>query len=176
MPIILSALALFAVAALWIFRIRNAAELTHEILDAASDVKMAARRFRFRQKANTHSMDAVEDPHVAVGVIAVSILELDSFPTAEQRGALHRELAEQLGIPVMSTEELLILSRWLMKECGGAEQAVKRASRKLYALSKQRHFEALMRVVKTTAQIGNCGLSQKQKSALSDIERGLRIG
>ncbi|MEP4038947.1 hypothetical protein [Pseudophaeobacter sp.] len=175
MPFILGAVAILAAAFFWIQRARHAAEMSHELLDVANDIRLAARRFGFRRRNDLHPAETIEDPNIALAALGVSFLELDDYPTAEQKEALIRGLREQLRLPHEEAEELVILGRWIMGECGGAEQAVTRLTRRLYKLSAQTHFNALVAIIQGIAKFGNGALSQQQKTALEDVQRGLKI-
>ena len=175
MPFILGALALLGAAYFWILRARNTADMTHELLDVANDVRLAARRFGFRRRSNQHAVDTIEDPKVAVAALAVSFLELEDYPTAEQKTALISALRENLHVSHSDAEELVILGRWLMGECNGANPAISRLARKLKKLSGQDHFEPLMKSIQTLARFGSGGLSPAQKSALEDLSKAMKI-
>ena len=175
MPIILSLLAIAAAAFFWINRARNAAQATQDLMGVANDVRAAARRFGFQRQSAIHPVDAIEDPKVAIGALAAAFLELDSFPTSDQKTAMISSLREQLNVSHDDAEELAILGRWIMSECGGAEPAIARLSRKLFKLSGQDYFDPLMNVIKMIAKFGQHGLSAKQKTALEDLKHGLKI-
>lgn len=175
MPFLLGALALAGAAYFWILRARNAANVTNELLDVANDVRLAARRFGFRRRSNQHVADTIEDPKVAVAALAVCFLELEDYPSAEQKAALVSALRENLRVSHTDAEELLILGRWIMGECNGASAAISRLSRKLHKLSGQTHFDPLMRSIQTLARFGNGSLSGAQKSALEDLSRAMKI-
>lgn len=175
MPFVLALLAAAAGAYFWITRARNAAQITHELLDVASDVRAAARRFGFRRRADVHPADQIEDPKVAIAAIGVAFLELDDYPTAEQRDALVRGLREGCSVSHKDAEELVILARWVVSQCNGPQMAVPRLSRALYRLSGQSDFNTLVGLVQTIAKFGKGELSPLQKTALEDVQRGLRL-
>ena len=175
MPFILGALALLAGAWFWLHRARNAAHMTSDLLDMAADVHAAARRFGFRRQVNVHPVEQIEDPKVAIAAIGVSFLELDDYPTAEQRDALVRGLRDGFHVSHKDSEELVVLGRWIMTQCGDAAQAVPRLSRKLYKLSGQRDFNALVEIVQDIAKYGKGELTSAQHSALEDLQRGLKL-
>lgn len=175
MPILLGLLAALAAAYFWYIRARNAAEMAGEVLDAANDVRLAARRIGFRRRSNTHPADSIDDAQVALAALGASFLELEDYPTAEQKEALIRGLRGQLSIPHEDAEELAILGRWLMQQCGSPAQAVPRLTRRLYKLSGQADFPALAEILKDIAKFGSGSLTDKQKAALEDVQRGLRI-
>lgn len=175
MPFILGAIALLAAAFFWIQRARHAAEMSHELLDVANDIRLAARRFGFRRRYDQHPVETIEDSNIALAALGASFLELDDYPTAEQKEALIRGLREELRIPHEDAEELVILGRWIMGECGGPAQAVSRLTKRLYKLSAQSQFGALVAIIQGIAKYGKGSLSQQQKTALEDVQRGLRI-
>lgn len=175
MPILLGALALAAAAFFWIMRARNTAEMTHELLDVANDVRLAARRFGFHRRQNRHTCDTIDDPKIAIAALGVCFLELDSYPTAEQKDALIRGLRDSQNIAHDTAEELVILGRWIVTECNGPEQAVARLSRRLYKLNGQVDFDTLVTIVKSIAKFGTGQISGKQKTALEDLQRGLKL-
>jgi uncharacterized tellurite resistance protein B-like protein len=149
--------------------------MASEVMDAANDVRLAARRLGFRRRHNEHPADSIDDANIAIAALGASFLELDDYPSAEQKEALIRGMRETLKISHKDAEELSILGRWIMSESGGAQPAVTRVTRRLFKLSQQAHFEPLMEIVKEIAKFGDGSLSEKQKTALEDIQRGLRI-
>ncbi|MCB1337198.1 MAG: hypothetical protein KDK10_07005 [Maritimibacter sp.] len=174
MPIVLALLGILTAAAFWIYRIRGAAQAAEELADVANDVRLAARRFGFKRRSGQNAIDSIDEPQVAVAAIAVAFLELDELPTRDQQIALGRGLQHELRVSLGDAEELMILGRWLMKECGSAEQAVTRLGRRLYKLDPKASFQPLMGVVKEVASAG-AGLSAKQNQALDDLRRAFRI-
>ncbi len=172
MPFLIALAGVVAAAYFFVIRARNAAHMATELADVAADVQAAARRFGFRRRANVHPVEAVDDPKVAAATVAVAYLELDGYPTGESKGALLRALQSEFGIALKEAEELAVLGRWLMTECNGAEPAIARATRRLYKLSGGQHLGALMGVVQAVTPDG---LSDRQRDALDDIKRGMRL-
>jgi len=171
-PIILAIIGILAAAFFWAQRARNARDAVGEIADMANDVRLAARRFGFSRKMNVHPVESIEDPRLAIASIATAFIELDDLPTAEQRKKLTVQLRSKLRLDAKEAEEMEILGRWFMSECGGADPAIARLSRKLYKLGGAEQIEPLMDVLKG-AMIGP--LSDKQREALDDITRAMRV-
>ena len=157
MPIILAVVAAITGALFFIMRARNAADAASELFDMANDVRLAARRFGFRRQTNLHPAESIEEPNIAIAGIASAFLELDDLPTAEQRDALTWELSKTLNLGKEDADELCILGRWLVNECGGASQAVTRLSRKLYRLDAQSFTPLLQIVSASLSQSGKGG-------------------
>jgi hypothetical protein len=97
-------------------------------------VRLAARRFGFIHKMNVHPVESIEDPRLAIAARANAFIELDDLPTAEQRQLLQVQLRSKLRADADEAEEMEVLGRWFMSECGGADPAIARLSRKLYKI------------------------------------------
>ena len=175
MPVLLGLLGAVAVAYFWIMRARNAAEMTHELAGVASDVMAAARRLGFRRRYDLHPVESVEEPNLALSSLSLAFLELSGLPTAEQHSALTRSLQSHTEQSLTEAEESLILGRWLINECNGAEPAITRLSRRLAKLDRAGALEPLMAVLKDVAVAGSGETSAKQKEALAEIARQFRI-
>jgi hypothetical protein len=175
MPFILGLLALAGAAYFWIIRARNAAEMTHEIAGVASDVMAAARRFGFRRRLNTHPVESLEDPDIAIAASALAFLEMSGLPTTEQQNALIISLQSNLTMSHDKAQEALILGRWLVTESAGPVSGFTRLTKRLYKLKGGASFDPLMAVLNDVAKSGRHGVSEKQKDALDDITRLYRI-
>jgi hypothetical protein len=173
-PILIALLGAAVALYFFVYRARNAAHIASDVLDMANDVRLAARRFGFRAQANVHPVESIEDANVATTAAALAFLELDDLPTQEQRGRLVEELRAELRLSEADAEEMQVLGRWLVAECGGAQPAVSRLARKLYKLRGQEGFEPLLRIVSGVASDGH-GLSERQREALEDIRLAFRI-
>ena len=172
MPFIIALLGIIGAAYFWANRARNARDMMGEVADMANDVRLAARRFGFTRKMNVHPVESIEDPRLAIASIAAAFIELDDLPTAEQRQLLIVQLRSKLRADAEEAEEMGVLGRWFMNECGGAEQAIARISRKLYKLGGAEQMEPLMDLLK--ASVSN-DLSARQRDALEDITRAMRV-
>lgn len=171
MPILLALLGIVATAYFWAQRARNVRDVAGGVSDMANDVRLAARRFGFSRKRDIHPVESIEDPRLAIAATAVSFIELDDLPTAEQRQLLTVQLRTTLRARAEEAEEMEVLGRWFMTECGGPEPAIARLSRKLYKLGGAEQMMPLMAILKgaVTDQ-----LSDRQRDALDDVTRALR--
>ncbi len=175
MPFILGLIALAGAAYIWVIRARNAAEITHEISGVASDVMAAARRFGFRRRLNTHPVDSLDDPDIAVASAALAFLEMSGLPTTEQQNAMIVSLQSHLTMSHDKAQEALILGRWLIVECQGPVPAFARMAKRLYKLKGAGSFEPLLAVLHDIAKSGRTVLTEQQKDALADLTRLYRI-
>lgn len=172
MPFILSLIAIAGAAYFWYNRAQNAKDAATDLLDVANDVRLAARRFGFKRRTNVHPVDDINEPKVAIASLATAFIELDDLPTQNQRDALAVQLSYQLNETPQSAEELMVLGRWLMMQCGSADAAISRVTRRLYKIDGVHSVEPLMTVLKNLA---GEKLSESQSAALEDITRALRL-
>lgn len=175
MPYIVALLGLIGVAYFWIVRARAAADAARELTGVAQDVMAAARRFGFRQKRNSHPVDSLEDPDVAIAAAGIAFLELGGLPSTEQLDALTVSLQNRLGQSHNKAEEALILGRWLMMECGGAQPGLARLTRRLVKMKGLESFAPLMAVLRDVASGGRGVVSDRQREALAEIAALYRI-
>lgn len=175
MPLLIALLGLISIVGIWIWRMRAAADTVHDLLDVANDIRLAARRFGFRRTQNRHPVEDIEDPNIAIAALAVSFLELDDYPSQDEKAALMRALSQELNISASDAEEISVLGRWLMTQCGSAESAIDRLARKLYKLDGAQSFHPLMAILKAVLGAADSPMNGKQKTALEDIQTAFRI-
>ena len=175
MPYLLGLLALIAGAYFWAQRLRAAGQATQEIAGMANDVLAAARRFGFRRKLNTHPVDSLDDPDLAIAGAGMAFLELGGLPTAEQQDALAVSLQSHLSMSLERANEALILGRWLVTECNGPEPGLTRLARRLYKMQGAESLAPLMSVLKDVAAANRGGMSDKQREAIAEIGRLYRV-
>ncbi|WP_375280592.1 hypothetical protein [Pseudooctadecabacter sp.] len=172
MPVLIALLGIAVTAYIWAHRASRARDVLGDVPDMANDVRLAARRFGFKRNTNIHPVESIEDPRLAIAAIATAFVELDNLPTAEDRQRLTVQLRATLRANEDEAQEMEILGRWFMAECGGAEPAIARISRKLYKLGGAEQMDPLMAVLKG-ATVRE--LTQKQRDALEDITRAMRV-
>ena len=175
MPVILAVVGVVTAVLFFVLRARNAAHAATDLIDMANDVRLAARRFGFRRRADIHPAESIEDHRVAIAGISSAFLELDDLPTSDQRAALTRSMQDTLDLSKQDADELTILGRWIANECGTPDAAVSRLSRKLVRLAGQESFTPLLTILNATLAAGSTGLNTKQKEALDDVKRAFRI-
>lgn len=68
---------------------------------------------------------------------------------------------------------MLIVGRWLVSEPKGTQNAIPRLTKWLYQLDKA-GFQPLLAVLNDVGQAGG-GLSPRQRDALEEISRGMKL-
>jgi len=176
MPAVLALIGLITVAFVWVMRMRNAAEMTHEIAGVAQDVLAAARRLGFSRKLNTHPVDSLDDPNLAIGALGIAFLELGGLPSSEQHDALLKSLQSNTRQNLKEAEETLILGRWLVNEAQGPQSAIPRLSRRLAKIDRAGGLDPLMAVLTDVTAMNRSGtVSDRQQDALAEIARAFKV-
>ncbi len=171
MHIILGIIGLATAAYFIVVRARNAAEITHELLDVADDIRAAARRFGFRRKGNLHPAESVDDPHVALASIATAFIALDDLPTANARRSLEASIARTLNIAQADAVELCVLGQWLVTESGGPVSALSRMGKRLQRINGNTDYGTLTDILQGTL---TGDLSTRQTEALHELNNIFR--
>ncbi|AXI46036.1 hypothetical protein C1J03_08420 [Sulfitobacter sp. SK012] len=170
MPILLGLIGLAASAYFVIVRVKRGAEMASGLMDAAQDVRGAARRFGFRRQGNQHPVEAVEDPNLAVAALATAFMQLDDLPTADARRALDVALRCHLNLDGDTAQEIEVLGHWLVEQCGGAAPAFSRLSKRLHKLDEGASFPTLIEILSEVTSAGSKGgPSTRQSEALTDL-------
>ena len=172
MPIIMGILATALAVYFFVIRARNAADMATDLVNVAGDVKAAARRFKFSRKHNQHPVDSIEDPEMAVAALGYAYANMDKLPTDDDMRQLDLAVQSALNVPHKDAEELLVLGRWFVDECGGAQPAITRLSKKLFKLGSNDSFQQVMEIIK---MVSKDELTVHQKEALHDMKRAFRI-
>ncbi len=172
MHIIIGIIALIGGAYFWAQRARNAAKMTSELADVATDIYLAAKRFGFRRKVNRHPVESIEDRNLAVAGIACAFLELGSLPTQDQRDQLHVQLQSVLNVSQSDAEEMMILGRWLVNECASPDAAITRMAKRLFKISGMETFSDLLHILQNTLPKS---WNSQQISALDDVKLAFKI-
>jgi hypothetical protein len=174
MPIIMAIVGIVVTAYIWAGRARNAGHIASDLADMAGDVKAAARRFGFARRMNVHPVESIEDPNIAAAALADAFVSLDDMPTREQRDALQQALRDVLRVNATTAEELIVLGHWMVNECGGAQPAITRVSKKLYRLEGSDALTPMMQIIDRISKEGS-GVSVHQEEAIHEIKTALRV-
>ena len=170
MHILAGLIGIVAAAAYWIFRMRAAAEMTHELMGVASDVVSAAKRFAYKKRRNEHPVDSIDTPELALAALGAGFLELGSLPTREQRTAMIKGLAQSGHMTLNEAEEITVLARWIVTEAGGPRDNMERLAKRLKSMSGADRFPQMIEMFQSIAQAGDTGLNDHQRTALDDVK------
>jgi len=111
MPILLAILGAIGAAAFWYYRLRDAGRAAHEVVDAAQRVRGAYRRKRYRAKAESSPIEAVDDPATAAVAMLIALASERGTlsPAAEQ--AIRADMQQVMGLS--RVDETFIFAKWV---------------------------------------------------------------
>jgi len=136
MPVILAIIGILGAAAFWIYRARGAANAASDILDAANDVRLAARRFGYKRKMNVHPADAVDDARIAATGIVLAFVELEKRTVRQENlDALIVQAQSVFDVNKDEAEGLVSVGAWINDQTGNSSEVVRRLQRRLHVLS-----------------------------------------
>lgn len=153
---ILSAAAAIGV---WYWRMKAAGDVASGIVDAANDVRLAARRFGYKQRNKTHPADSIDDARLAAAGILVAIGGMDSeFNEDNMKDAID-ECRWKFDIEWSEAQEIMLFGKWIAAQCGTKDEAVRRLSKRVFKLSGMDAgpdlVEMIQKVVKSEADDKN---------------------
>jgi uncharacterized tellurite resistance protein B-like protein len=170
MPVILAILSALTVAGIWYYRMQAAKDAADVLLDAANDVRLAARRFGFSLKNKTHPADCVDDPRLAAAGIVVAIASMDSDLSQDEIDRLLVQCQSKFGVSREEAEEIVLLGRWLVGSCVNKDEAVRRLTRRVIEKAGGEAAADLLEMIDKVA--GPEGLSiERAADAVATIKR-----
>ncbi len=112
----------------------------------------------------------------AVAALAAAHVELELMPSQDHWDRLKVNLARTLDVSGAEAEELMVVGRWLVAECGTVDAAVARLSRKLYRMAGPQGGEALhgLLAIILAAQVPSP--NGAQVDAMQDAARLMKVG
>lgn len=167
MPIVI--LILTAVGgAIWFWVRSNPRQALDVAADAVTVARNAPRKLAFRRQTKAHPVEGIDDPNIAICALAQAFIELDNLPTAEQRSRLDKMLRKRCT--PAEAEEIQVLGRWLVAQCGTPEAAIAKLSRRLYKIDGSASWAALQDIL--MALVGDV-LSPRQADAVAEMKRAI---
>ena len=171
MHIILGILGLATAAYFLIIRARTGAEVAHELLDVADDIRSAARRFGFRRKTDVHPVESIDDAKVALAGVATAFIALDDLPTTNARQKLEASIARNLNLSHSAATELCVLGQWLVESSGGPTSGLTRLAKRQMRINGTTDFDTLSSALQDTLIRD---LSTRQTEALHELNNIFR--
>lgn len=171
MPVLLAVLSILAAVAFWYWRIRDVSNTAQDLADAAHDIRLAARRFGFKRRANMHPIDCIEDPRMAAAGITLAVAEMDGALSQAEIDTAVVQFQSVFDVSKAEAEELTAFGRWITAQSGTKAEAVRRLSKQLLALAGAEAGPDLKRLVSKVATAGGTALDSEAEDALATIAR-----
>ena len=168
MHILLAVLAVLAGAAFWIYRAQQAADSTRVVLDAAHDVKAAARRFGFRTRANQHASEGVDDPRVSAAALMVLTAETDGGVSRAEQDAILDQLETVFQISGAEADDLYLFSKWLANQSSNPDDMIRRLIKRTVHLGGRDTIPDLIEMV---THVGNADTGTLTDDTVHIVEK-----
>ncbi|WP_419902301.1 TerB family tellurite resistance protein [Kiloniella sp.] len=171
MHILLGIVAVLGGIAIFIWRVRTAAAAAKDIVEAADDIRSAARRFGHNRKTKVNPLDAIEDSRVAAAAVMAAFARMDGDYTREQLLAIKEECQSVFGASEKEAVEIAGQSRWLMEQSANLDDAIRKLSRILRRGLEADEKKQLLSMVTRVASVEGDGMSEHQQQSLSQLSR-----
>lgn len=175
MHILIGLITILGAAALWYWRLRMAREAGGEILDAASDLKAAARRLKYKRRHDQHPADSIEDPRLAAAGIAVAVATMDAPLTKAEIVALTKGAEDMFGASRAEADDIVAFGRWIAAQCGTSSEAVRRLTKTVDRTAGPEAGPDLIALVERAARADGGMLGESEQDAVDAIRRGLGL-
>lgn len=172
MPVIIAIIGILSAAAIWYYRAQAAQRAAGDLMDVANDVRLAARRFGFKRKLNTHPVDSIDDARLAGAGIVAAIAGMGTPLGQPQIDEMTRQFQSVFGADKAEAVEIATFARWIAEQCGTRSEAVRRLSKRLAGLAGTDAHDDLQKMI--DAVIGSRGPSDDQTDAKDHVTRLLK--
>lgn len=175
MHILIGLATLIGALAVWYWRIKMARDAGGEVLDAASDLRAAARRLRYRRKHDIHPADSIEDPRLAAAGIAVAVATMDAPISKAEIATLTEAARRTFNTSEAEADDITAFGRWIADQCGTPGEAVRRLSKVVARTAGPEAGPDLIAMVEATAAAEGRALGELEEDALATIRRSLGL-
>ena len=175
MHIIVALIAIATAIGIWYWRFKMAREAGGEILDAANDVRLAARRLMYKRKHNTHPADSVDDPRLAASGIAVAVATMDAPISQAEISALSKSAQDTFDVSEREALDMVSFGRWVADQCGTSGEAVRRLSKVVAQLAGAEAAPDLVAMISDVATADGRELGEDEMGAIETVRRTLGV-
>ncbi|QPH54002.1 hypothetical protein [Pontivivens ytuae] len=152
-------------------RLRITPGLGRDLIAAARDVRTAAQRFGYRQHADVHPGDSVDDPRIAATGLLIALSQSQGGVSAPEMEVIHAEVQRVFDIDSDEADELISIGRWLVEQCEGPHPAMHRLARRLRWLSGPAVLPDLVAMSEAVSAAAHRAESDEMGEAIADIRR-----
>jgi uncharacterized tellurite resistance protein B-like protein len=176
MHIIVALVTLVGVLAVWYWRVKMAREAGGEMLDAANDVRLAARRLMYKRKHDVHPTDAVDDPRLAASGIVVAVATMDNPISQAEIATLTQSCQETFDVTEREALDIVSFGRWIAGQCTTNGEAVRRLSKVVNATAGIEAGPDLIAMIEKVATADGSPLGSDETDAIDTVRRALGMG
>lgn len=170
MHVLLALIAALSALAFWILRTRRGSTRTRDIVEAADEVRAAARRFGFRRQPGRHPADLVDDARLAASGMMAAIARMDGEIGEKQFNAIRVECRAAFRVHQSDADEIAAFGRWLAGQSPDPEDALRRLGARVHALASEEAQADLIGMLERVAA-SEGGVSAEQRNAIDNVRR-----
>lgn len=175
MHIILGLLTVIGVIALWIWRARMAGEAAREIVDAATDVQSAFRRYGYRRQAGKHPAENLDDPRLAAAGMMASVARLGGDMSAESMNAIRVECRASFRLGDKEADEIAAFGRWIAEQSKDPDDAMRRLVKVVRDKAPREAHEDMIAMMTRVAAADGGEPNAMQADAIARMRRNLGL-
>ncbi len=174
MPAIIALVGLLVGALIWYNRMKQAGHIAGELKDAANDVRLAARRFGFKRRANVHPIDTLDDARLAAAGIVAATVQMDGLWDQSMSDAMIQQAQSVFNVDLGEAEEVVIFARWIAAQGNNPSETVRRLARRLKRLAGQEAMTDTVQMIQGVSGRDGRALSPDAEDAIATVERVLK--
>ena len=175
MHILIGIVTLLGALAVWYWRFKMAREAGGELLDAASDLKSAVRRLKYKRKHDKHPADSIDDARLAASGIAVAVATMDAPLSQAEISALSASAQRTFNIGAGEADDIVAFGRWIADQCGTQGEAVRRLSKALLRTAGAEAGPDMIRMINDVATADGRVIGEAESDAIDTLRRTLGI-
>lgn len=172
MHILLALVGILGAAAFWWWRLKMIKEAADEIGDAAGRTWGKYKRYKFRKKAESSAVEAVEDPVAAAVIMMIATIQQEGDLTPAGETAVEREASETMGVD--DPTELMVFAKWVAKHVEDANNVSLRYAKLWTRHLNEDELRDLVAMVRRAAE-ANGPLSQRQEQVIARLKTRLGL-
>ena len=164
MPIILGLLGVISAIAFFIWRMKNAADATREIVSTADDMRGKVHYWWFRRNYNKHPLQLIEDPREAAVAWMVAMAQDDGVVSEAELAEIRTQMRATLDID--TPVETLARARWAVRDLRNLDSC---ATRLIPLLRRKLALHERGQLVDMLEAVGSAdnGLSEAHAASLT---------
>lgn len=175
MHILLGLVGLISAAIFWYWRAKQAREAAGDLVGAANDVRLAAKRFAYHRRTNVHPADAVDDPRLAAAGIVAAIASMDGPLTQSEITEMTVEARRVFNADAAEADDITAFGRWIAGQCNTPAEASRRLAKRVNALAGASAGPDLIAMIEQVATADGGEIGDDEAASITTIRRTLHI-
>lgn len=170
MHILIAILGAIAAIGYWMYRARDAKDTARDLFEMGNDVRLAAKRFRYKQKTNVHPVDSVEDARLLAAGLMIVAAETNGSVTAAEQSVMKRQAVEYFGCSTEDAAEMISFGHWIAAQ-GNKDETTRRMIKRVVALGGKETLPDLIEMVSAVGTVDKPTLDDGVEELVERLKR-----